>query len=145
VKNSDFISLTNSNVSIGKGLFSHVKFSKGDIVAIFHGDIMSEEEYNDLEVTKGRGGYAIKILRDPITKIERVLNCYYKRLDGTCLASAANNGRNCINITTGKPAINNCRLLVNCKDEVKLICNIHKIAPHTEIAWAYGREYRHYD
>ena len=53
----------------------------------------------------------------------------------------ANAATGCMNVTTGKRAINNCKLVVNNRHEAKLVCKQRNIPPHTELAWNYDNDY----
>ena len=46
----------NESPTIGNGLFSHLAYYKGDVIAQFHGTIMSREEYDEEAAAQGRGG-----------------------------------------------------------------------------------------
>jgi hypothetical protein len=143
IKRSDFRSTIVEDYNIGNGLFSHKKYYKDDVIAVFNGTIMLRTVYDEVEVPAGRGGYAIAIKKDPITNAARVLNCYNQRKNNICFASCSNNAKNCINITTNTTAVNNCKIIINSNDVVKLVCNRKcGIEAHTELAWNYGNEYQ---
>jgi hypothetical protein len=121
---------------IGEGLFSHYGYKKNDVIAVFHGTLLSRAEYDVEAQENGRGGYCIHIRQDA------VLQTYDQRLSGECVASCANSARGCFNLTTGLNAVNNCRLSVNViNNTVKLVCNINNIFPHTELAYDYGADF----
>jgi hypothetical protein len=149
VKTSNFVT-SSGKESIGQGLFSNLNFKKGDAIAVFRGVIISATEL-DVETEQGRGGYAI-LLRNKAVRneageiierlIDRRLQCYDHRHDGRCLGSVANSAYNCIDVTTGRNAVNNCRIHVNERtDFVTLRCYNSFISAHTELAWNYEDDY----
>jgi hypothetical protein len=120
------------------------------VIAVFRGVIISATEL-DVETEQGRGGYAI-LLRNKAVRneageiierlIDRRLQCYDHRHDGRCLGSVANSAYNCIDVTTGRNAVNNCRIHVNERtDVVTLRCYNSFISAHTELAWNYEDDY----
>ena len=121
--------------TIGRGLFSHLGYSKGDVIAEFQGVIMTREEYDDDAAANGSGGYCVALNHG------RVLQCFTSCMNGECLASLANCARGCINVTTNQNAVFNCKTTVNNNDVVKLVCNREYISPHTELAHDYGEDF----
>ena len=147
VKKSDFMSTT-SGTSIGNGLFSHLPYKEGNVIAEFVGRVIGRDEF-DVEEEAGKGGYCLKLpnkhIRDEAGVITatysgRVLQCYDTRLSGACVASVTNCAYKCTNVTTNKAAVNNCKIKIH-RDSIKLVCDKMYILPHTELAWNYGDEY----
>ena len=86
-RHSDFLLrdvADNESPTIGNGLFSHLPYIKGDVIAQFFGVIMSREDYDEEAAALGRGGCCIQLTRG------RVLQCYESCINGDCLASLAN-------------------------------------------------------
>lgn len=122
---------------IGEGLFSHYGYSKGDVIAEFVGDVMTRAEYDDDAERNAAGGYCVALPRG------NVLQCYHARWHGDCISSLANCANNCLNVTTGLSAINNCKITVSNRNVVKLVSNREYIRPHTELLWDYGRDFEY--
>ena len=61
------------------------------------------EQYNQLKVNRNKH-YGLQI------KEGWILDCFDNAISGKCIASMANDATNCINITTNKRAVNNCRV-----------------------------------
>ena len=147
VKKSDFLSTT-SGMSIGSGLFSHLPYKEDNVIAQFVGRIIDREEF-DAEEEAGKGGYCVRLPNKHVRDEEgvithtysgRVLQCYDTRQSGACVASVTNSAYKCTNVTTNRPAINNCKIKIH-RDTIKLVCDRVYIMPHTELAWDYGNEY----
>lgn len=120
---------------VGEGLFSHLAYEKGDVVAQFVGEIMSRADYDAQALRDGTGGYCIALPRG------RVLQSYEARWNKDCLASCANCASNCVNVLYNDNAVNNCKITVNSKDEVKLVSDKAYIPAHTELLWDYGGDF----
>jgi hypothetical protein len=123
--------------TIGEGLFSHLAYERFDVIAHFVGVVMSRADYDEQASHDGTGGYCISLSGN------RVLQCYAARWNSECLASCANSATNCVNVLYNAKAKNNCKIIVNNKDEVKLVCNITFIPSHTELLWDYGDEFQY--
>jgi hypothetical protein len=138
VRNSDFLIRNlppDVDPRVGEGLFSHLPYRKGDVIVAFVGVVMSREEYDEDAERNGRGGYCVQL------RGNSVLQSYDTRWSGECLASCANSASRCINVTTGKNAVNNCKLSVGNYNIVKLVCQSNYILPHTELAYNYNDEF----
>lgn len=123
---------------LGEGLFSHYGYRRGECIAVFEGVIMERDVYDDDALLNGTGGYSVALSHN------RVLQSFHARWNGDCIASCANCANNCMNMTTGVAAVNNCRISVNNRtDSVKLLCNRDYIPPHTELAWDYGGDFQY--
>ena len=139
VRNSDFLRLhlrDGDDPTIGEGLFSHYAYRRNNVIAEFHGVLMTREAYDEDAALNGRGGYCVEL------RLGQVLQTYDSRWNGDCLASCANSATRCTNVSTGRNAINNCRLSVShTSNTVKLVCDSDYIAPHTELAYNYGPDF----
>ena len=110
-KNSDFRWMTQRDEErqlIGEGLFSHLQYTRGDTIAVFKGQVMSVADYDaQCNANPHMAGYGVALNNG------MRMQCYHVRFNGTCKASVANCAKECVNISTGRNAINNCRLVVN--------------------------------
>jgi hypothetical protein len=138
VRNSDFL-MRNLGIDVdprvGEGLFSHLPYHRGDVIVAFVGVVIPRAEYDEDAERNGRGGYCVQLNHD------MVLQSYDTRWSGECVASCANSARGCMNVTTGKNAVNNCKLSVSNNNIVKLVCHLNYISPHTELAYNYHDEF----
>ena len=129
-KPSDFIN--RDMCDMGDGLFSIKPFIKGNVIGQFKGEVVTLDAYNTRK-ENGYGGYAVKLNNS------EVLDCYSAYKDNRCYMSFANDARNCMNKTTRQRASNNCVLVNRSGSHVcNLICNVSKVAAHTELAWDYS-------
>lgn len=133
VKSSDLIVVRDPNVSIGQGLFCNVflpRQPEGIRLCEFKGTIISVLEFQR-RTTLGRGGYGIEVE-------DGILDCYEEaKVNATCKASLANCARGCRDITTGTPAVNNCKIVVN-QNKVGLYTIPNTTIPaHRELLWLY--------
>jgi hypothetical protein len=121
--------------SLGQGLFSTIAFVRGDVIAEFHGDLISYEDYLDLEL-QGMHRFVIKV------KHGVYLDCRKNRFKGRCKASLANSPLHAVHKLTGVRAVANCSLHVSGPagdhKAVTLVCSANRIDRNTEILWCYG-------
>jgi hypothetical protein len=125
--------------SLGEGLFSTISFVRGDVIAEFHGDTISYEEYLDLELT-GMHRFVVRV------KENVYLDCRRNRFKGRCKASLANSPLHAVHVQSGVRALANCSLTISGpagNDKlVTLQCSAAKIDRNTEIMWSYGSGHR---
>jgi hypothetical protein len=109
---------------------------RGDVIAEFHGETISYEEYLELQLT-GMHRFVIKV------KANVYLDCRRSRFKGRCKASLANSPLHAYHKQSGIPAVANCSLHISGpagNDKlVTLVCSSSKIDRNTEIMWSYGR------
>jgi hypothetical protein len=121
--------------SLGQGLFSTIDFVKGDVIAEFHGEVITYEEYLDLGLT-GMHRFVIRV------KSNVYLDCRKNRFKGRCKASLANSPLHAVHKLTGQQATANCSLHISGPAGeaklVTLVCSVNKIERNTEIMWRYG-------
>jgi hypothetical protein len=121
--------------SPGQGLFSTIAFVRGDVIAEFHGDLISYEDYLDLEL-QGMHRFVIKV------KHGVYLDCRKNRFKERCKASLANSPLHAVHKLTGVRAVANCSLHVSGPagdhKAVTLVCSANRIDRNTEILWCYG-------
>ena len=123
-----------------------------DPITSFVGTVRSQEEYQNLCKTEPwRRGYSLAF-----SEHGDILDCYDQYVKGLCIASFSNSPLKCFNLETQKPAVENCRLVVNLKKKtMTLVCGIIKegrnkskpnfsIAPDTELLWEYGDSFVNY-
>jgi hypothetical protein len=120
--------------SIGLGLFSRIQYKKGDVIAWFNGEIISQEEMLQKE-EEGKGGYVVYICENVL------LDCYEKCKDMICLASYANSSRNCWDTSTNSRAVNNASLSVDRETRTACLKATCIIPPEKEISWPYASSY----
>jgi hypothetical protein len=92
-------------VTIGDGLFYHLRYLPGQVIATFKADEISAAE-GTVRTQNGRGRYMIKV-SDTL-----VLDCYPYYIRRECMASYANSPKLCLNMATMRPAKKNCKLRV---------------------------------
>jgi hypothetical protein len=78
------------DVDIGVGLFSTISFNTGDVIAEFHGEVISREE-SVKRVKEGNGNYMLYLTK------QTYLDCRSNRFAGKCKASLANSPLHCWN------------------------------------------------
>ena len=138
---------------IGRGLFSRLGYKRDHAIVSFKGTIRSQEEYKDLcEREPIRRAYSIVF-----SEHGQVLDCYDQYKEGLCLASLSNSPVGCIDISTGRRAESNCRLVPDMINKtLTLKCGVNYpisnkspkdffIPPHTELLWHYGDSYVSYN
>jgi hypothetical protein len=128
--------------SIKEGLFSKLSYKRDETIATFKGTIRTQEEYIAICVcSPWRKGYSIAFSTNG-----NVLDCWDQYVNGKCIASYSNSPRGCIDLTTGKSAVDNCRLSVNLQTKtISLKCGVDiqsrrspkgfVIQPGTELLW----------
>ena len=139
-------------VSINEGLFSRLLYKRDEVIATFHGITRTQEEYIQICTTEPwRRKYSICFSSNG-----DVLDCWEHYNKGLCLASYANSPRGCVDLATGKKAVDNCRLSVNLAARtMSLKCGVDvhsrlspktfQIEPDTELLWNYGDSFVGYD
>jgi hypothetical protein len=131
--------LQRPGVALGMGLFCSMLLPsnpQGIKLAEFKGNIVSLEQYYEREI-KGRGGYGI------LTATGSVLDCYAHAKAGMCKASMANSALNCIDVTSNKVAVNNCRIKVSGNTVTLYTAPNTTIPPNRELLFAYQKGYRY--
>ena len=95
------------NGRIGQGLFTASDISVGEAISYYKGEIITPEE-NTRRIAQNpeRDGYQIKLSK------KFILDCFDEYKKGRCMASFANDYRNCLDITTGVMAQPNAKLIV---------------------------------
>ncbi len=134
---STFLAKSEDNTyshSIGDGLFSSMNFIENDVVATFHGKVITYTEYLSKKAMVNCD-YVIQL-----SKHKEYMDCEDARRNGTCLASLSNSPTHCWNTSTGSKAKANCKLVVRKIDNVwnAYLVATQDIARHTEIAWHYS-------
>jgi hypothetical protein len=123
-----------NNQTIGMGLFSSISFTKGDVVAVFHGNEITKTAALDL-IRNGLGRFLIQLTE------EKYVDCRINRFNGSCRASLANSPTHAVDAITQRQAVANCKLKVahhgNDTHTAKLEA-ISDIPANTEILWKYG-------
>ena len=93
-------------VTVGDGLFSSLSYKYDDVIATFKGVWRSQTDMDEmLAIQPRRGAYCLRY------KDGLILDCYDTAQSGECLASKANDPRNCIIVSTQAPAEANCRMV----------------------------------
>jgi len=142
----------NYTTSINEGLFSRLLYNRDDVIATFQGIVRTQAEYMQICVTEPwRRKYSIAFSSNG-----DVLDCWEHYNKGLCLASYSNSPRGCVDLATGKKAVDNCRLSVNLAAKtISLKCGVDvhsrlspktfQIQPDTELLWNYGDSFISYD
>jgi len=92
--------------SIGEGLFSKIAMSKGDHIAWYTGELVTQKQYDEIIVTPTRTeGYAIRICPDEI------LDCF--NFHRTCKAFKCNDFHNIMHVRTGGAGFANVDIVVS--------------------------------
>ena len=118
---------------IGDGLFSHIAYNKGDTICNFVGEKVVGQEEVDRRQAIGRGGYTIHLYRDVF------LDCFaYLHV---CMASYANDPRNCYSTVYKTRSKANCECRMDNRTKTVMLKANRNIPPNTEILWVYGNEY----
>mmetsp|Transcript_16582 Transcript_16582/g.36763 ORF Transcript_16582/g.36763 Transcript_16582/m.36763 type:complete len:227 (-) Transcript_16582:100-780(-) len=124
-------------VTIGDGLFSHLRYLPGQVIATFKADEISAAE-GAVRTQNGRGRYMIKV-SDTL-----VLDCYPYYIRRECMASYANSPKLCLNMATMRPAKKNCKLRVGRLGDgswrAQLVA-VSTIEPDREFLYDYADEY----
>jgi hypothetical protein len=119
--------------SIGDGIFSSVNFKENDVVATFHGKIITYTEYLSKKAMVNCN-YVIQL-----SKHKEYMDCEDAIKNGICLASLSNSPTHYWNTSTGSKAKANCKLVVRKIDNVwnayLVATATQDIARHTQIAW----------
>ena len=109
--------------SIGKGLFSHLSYRKGENIAEFVGTWRSKVEYETLTaVEPWRKAYSIMSTQEN----GEVLDCYDTHQAGKCIASFANSPIACWDVGSNKKAIENCCIVFH-KRKIYLQCGVKTV------------------
>jgi hypothetical protein len=129
---------------IGEGLFLHLRYMPGDVIAIYVCEELLADE-GQRRTDRGKGKYLIKVSES------KVLDSRPAYLRGECMASYANAFRGCFNIATGRKAKENALLKVGWlnrqgKWRAQLVAGLRDrpgppIKPGTEIVMDYENEY----
>ncbi len=103
--------------------------------ALFSGVVLTLAAYNILKTSRAKH-YGIEF------KEGWVLDCYNDASSGKCLASMANDAKNCINFTTMQRAVNNCRISIAHRPltddvSISIVCARKLIPKHHELCWNY--------
>ena len=122
-------------IDVGEGLFSRIQYKAGDPIADFVGDFIDDEEWVRRD-RAGKGGYSIRFPSG------RVLDCYYQRMSGLCMASCANSALHCWNMKFDRMATNNAELRRDDRNMKARLYATATIPPETEISWPYSCSYR---
>ena len=102
--------------SIGQGLFSTIGMSKGDHIAYYMGDLLTQKQYDEIILTRTEG-YAIR------TSPDEILDCFTFRR--TCKAFKCNDFHNITHVRTGGAGFANVEIVVSRgKVELKAIKGI---------------------
>jgi hypothetical protein len=124
-------------VTIGDGLFFHLCYLPGSVIATFVGEEISAAE-GAVRIGLGKGGYMIKI------SAVLVLDCYPAFRRRECMASYANSPKGCYDTASRKKAKHNCRLKVGKLGDdtwrAQLICT-STIEPDREHIYDYEDEF----
>ena len=114
----------NSDIPIGKGLFSGIGLKKNDHICTFLGEERPHEEYDE-RVQRELGGYAHHLTNDT------VIDCFNFR--SQCKASMPNTSRELFHVVSGRAATNNADIrVVTRRKLVRLVATVD-IPPNTEI------------
>ena len=119
-------------VDLGERLFSTLDLRTDDVIAEFHGEYITKQQYIDKRRVQDCK-YVIRINNDLF------LDCESNRFNGTCKASLSNSPSRCIDITTSKRSQANCKLIVY--DRRAYLKAIKDIPRCTEICWHYGKSH----
>lgn len=122
---------------IGLGLFTNTILHCNEVVAVFYGQLVTEETYS-LRCDDGRGGYGIKV------RAGIVLDCYEHAKAFKCLASYANCPRNVFRLNSVAKPRANCEIRLHPKiiDRVTLRVKDKIIEKGSELLWNYGSSFR---
>ncbi len=109
----------------GKGLFTAIDIFKGEIIALFDGEVINEDEAN-LRFENKKGAYFIGMLDGNIMD----------SMQSTCFAKFANDAKG-VSLT----AFNNNAIITILDDNQIALVATKKIKANTEIFCAYGKAY----
>ena len=124
----------NSDIPIGKGLFSGICLKKNDPICTFLGEERPPKEYDE-RVQRGLGGYAHHLTNYTI------IDCFNFRTINKYKASMTNASRGLFHIVSGRAATNNSDIRVDTRRRlVRLVATVD-IPPNTEIITSYGGAY----
>jgi hypothetical protein len=121
---------------IGFGLFLTISFCAGDVIAEFHGEVITREQ-SVQRIRDGNGKYMLYLTK------ESYLDCRRKRFSGECKASLCNSPLHCWNFITKSKAVANAELVTATVNNVRRITLKAKtgIPRHTEVLANYGHYY----
>ena len=128
--------LNDTTLIIGQGLFSHLSYRKGELIATFNGEIISNEEAL-YRASINLGGYMIYATKTS------TLDCRSNRFTYDCMASLANTPTNCKVWLDGnlKSATANCRITRDSGKNKIHLRSIKLINSGEEMLWKYGKSY----
>jgi hypothetical protein len=134
-------------VDLRRGLFCMYNLFRYQLIAIYRGELISNEEMN-IRIINGHGGYQIDLEEENMEYDESILDCYNNAINGHlpfCFASMANCIFNAINTTTRTPAVENAFIEViydNNGDPIGAgLYALTDIIANTEIMIDYGEDY----
>lgn len=123
---SDYLYTDNSQIpNSGKGLFTAIPIYKDEMIAVFHGEILTEIQA-ETRIAKGDDRYFILLPNGEILG----------SMQTQCFAKFANDA----SISTDKRFKNNTKIAFDDNQQVGLIA-LRKIAAGEEIFCAYGKKY----